>query len=276
MDGYVGHTHLGLEAVRLGHVAVAGVDHERRTQLARVDDALHLGVAAVVSAHEADLHQALAVRALGRDDLLAVGGVLCQRLFAEDVLAILEPFEHIARVRRVGGGDQDGLDVRGGDELLAGGVGANAILGCNLVCGLLEVVGAANDFCAGHQVVQAADMVAADGAAADNTNFEHSFQDPFWDNKVERPAHRAFFSASMIDALPDAVNKRAAISAAYPKSGGLFWQKHRETTRKAGAPPACNVQFYSTSASRSARSEEIWPSSMDRVRSSISSDTTSS
>ena len=56
MDCNVGNTHLGLEAVRLRHVAVARVNHQRRTQLTGVNDALHLGVAAVIVAHKADLY----------------------------------------------------------------------------------------------------------------------------------------------------------------------------------------------------------------------------
>ena len=175
MDSNVGYAHLGLEAVRLGNVAVAGVDHERRTKLARVDDALHFRVAAVIAAHEADLKQTLAMSSLGCDDLLAVACVLCERLFAENEFACLQRLEHVACVARVGRGDDDSLYLGGVDELLAGLIGLHALVLCsNLVCGFFEVVCAGNDLAARNDVGQTTDMVAADGAAADHTNVQHS------------------------------------------------------------------------------------------------------
>ena len=113
------------------------------------------------------------MRQLGGDDLLAVGGVLRQRLFTEDVLARLEGGQHIARVRGVGGGDDDGLDLGRGDERLAGLVGRDAVLCGHLVGGFLEIVRAGDDLCARHEVGQTADVIAADGAAADYTDFQH-------------------------------------------------------------------------------------------------------
>ena len=154
------------------------MDHQGRAQLARVDDALHLGVAPVIAAHEADLQQALAVGDLGGDDLLAVGGVLGERLLAEDELAVLQALEDVARMGRVGRGDDDRLDLGRGDQLLAGLVDGQAVLRGHLLGSRLEIVGAGDDLAAGHQLNQTADVVAADRAAADNTNFQHRFS-PF-------------------------------------------------------------------------------------------------
>ena len=152
------------------------MDHQRRAQLARVDDALHLRIAAVIAAHEADLYQTLAVRELRFDDLFAVRSVLCERLFAEYVFAVCDAFQHIARMARVGRGDDDRLHLGGGDQFFAGFAGLETlILGGGFGGRLLKIVGAGHDLTARHQIVQAADMVAADRAAADDTNVQHSY-----------------------------------------------------------------------------------------------------
>ena len=75
---------------------------------------------------------------------------------------------------RVGRGDDNSLHLGRGNQLLAGLVGGNAVvLRCDLDGGLLEVVCAGNDLTARHEVGQTADMIAADSAAADNTNIKH-------------------------------------------------------------------------------------------------------
>ena len=114
------------------------------------------------------------MRDLGSDDLLAVRRVLRQRFFAEYVFAVFQALEHIARVARVGGRDDDRLHLGRGDQLLAGLVGAQAlVLRGGLARRFLEIVRARDDLTAGHQIVQTADMVAADRAAADDTNVQH-------------------------------------------------------------------------------------------------------
>ena len=76
---------------------------------------------------------------------------------------------------RVGRGDDDSLYLGGVDELLAGLIDLHALVLCsNLVCGFFEVVCAGNDLAARNDVGQTTDMIAADGAAADHTNVQHS------------------------------------------------------------------------------------------------------
>ena len=175
VDCNVGNAHLGLEAVRLRHVTVARVNHQRRTQLTGVDDALHLGVAAVIVAHKADLYQTLAVCGLGRDDFLAVGGTLCQRLLAEHLLARFESLEHIACVARVGRGDNDRLHLRCCNQLLAGLVCLHAfVLRRNLNRSFFKIVCTGNNLTARNNVRQASNVIAANCAAANNTNIQHA------------------------------------------------------------------------------------------------------
>ena len=175
MDCNVGNAHLGLEAVRLRYVAVARVNHQRRTQLAGVDDALHLGIAAVIMAHKAHLQQTFAVRGFCGDDLLAVLCVLRQRLLAENVLAGLERLEHIACVARVGRGDNDRLHLRCCDQLLAGLVCLHAfILRRNLNRSFFKIVCTGNNLTARNNVRQASNVIAADCTAANNTNIQHA------------------------------------------------------------------------------------------------------
>ena len=175
MDGDVGNAHLGLEAVRLRYIAVARMDHQRCAQLTGVDDALHLRIAAVIVAHEAHLQQTFAVRGFCGDDLLAVLCVLRQRLLAENVLAGLERLEHIARMARVGRGDDDSLYLGCCDQLLAGLIGFHTLVLCsNLGCCLLEIVCTGNDLTARNDVRQASNVIAANCAAANNTNIQHA------------------------------------------------------------------------------------------------------
>ena len=175
MDCNVGNTHLGLEAVRLRYVAVACVNHQRCTQLAGVDDALHLGIAAVIMAHKAHLQQTFAVRGFCGDDLLAVLCVLCQRLLAEHLLARFESLKHIACVARVGRGDNDRLHLRCCNQLLAGLVCLHAfILRRNLNRSFFKIVCTGNNLTARNKVRQASNVIAADCAATDNTNIQHA------------------------------------------------------------------------------------------------------
>ena len=85
--------------VAIGHrlVAVGGVDHQRRADPRQ--RGLERDVAAIVAAHEADLHQPGAVRGLGLDD--AAGGVRRrgQRLLAKARLAGGDRAEDLRLVR---------------------------------------------------------------------------------------------------------------------------------------------------------------------------------
>ena len=107
---------------------------------------------------------------LSLNDLLAVSCVQSQGLLAEDILAMLQTLEDIASVGVVRRSDQDRLYFGSGNQLFARCVCTNAILCCNLVSSLLEIIRASNNFCTRYQVVQTADVIAANGAAANNTN----------------------------------------------------------------------------------------------------------
>ena len=178
MDGHVGHAVLGLEARALGHVAVAGLDQQGSAQLTGVDDALHLGVAAVIVTHEAHLDQTLADLQLAVDDLLAVLGVLRQGLLAEAPLLLGQGLHDVVMVSGVDGGDDNGLDLGVLDHAVAViAEGADAVLGSSVVSGSSHIVRDGHDGSAGDGLNDAAAVIAADGTAADNTNLQNLIHD---------------------------------------------------------------------------------------------------
>ena len=181
MDGNIGYAHFGLEAVRLGDIAVARMNHQRRAKLAGVDDPLHLGIAAIISAHKANLYQSLALCALGLDDFLAIVCILRKWFFAENIFAVLETFQHISGVAWIGGSDQDRMHFGSCNQLLACCVSAQTfILRRSFAGSFLQIIRAGDDLTAGNQIMQATDMVAANSTAADYTNIQHSLFSPFW------------------------------------------------------------------------------------------------
>ena len=153
---------------------MAGLDDQGSAQLAGLNDALHLGVAAVIVTHEADLDQALADLLLAVDDLLAVLGVLRQGLLAEAPLLLGQGLHDVVMMGGVDGGDDNGLDLGILDHAIAViAEGADAVLGGGVVCGSSHIVGDGHDGGAGHGLDDAAAVILADSAAADDTDFQN-------------------------------------------------------------------------------------------------------
>ena len=178
VDGHVGDAVLGLEARALGHIAVAGLDDQGTAQLAGVDDPLHLGIAPVIVAHEAHLHQTLADLLLTLDDVLAVLGVLRQGLLAEAPLLLGQGLHHVVVVGGVDGGDDHGLHVGVLDHAVAVvAVGLDAVLGGSLVGGSGHIVADGHHGGTGDSLDDAAAVILADGAAADDADFQNLVHD---------------------------------------------------------------------------------------------------
>ena len=163
---------VGRKAGCLRHIAMARVDHQRRTDLTGLDRLLHGSIAAVITAHEADLHQPSAACNLCADDLLAFLCGLCQRLFTEYEFARLDAFKHIARMGRVCGCDEHSLYFGACDQLFAGRAAGDAVLFCNRLCRRLVIIRNGNYARFGNRVHQACDMLSADRTAADDTDFD--------------------------------------------------------------------------------------------------------
>ena len=174
VNGDVGDTVLGLEARALGDVAVAGLDDEGLAQLAGGDDPLHLSVAPIIVAHEAHLHQPLADLLLPADDLLAVLGVLAQGLLTEAPLLLCQSLHDVVVMGRIDGGDDHGLHLRVLDHAVAVvAIGLDAVLGGSLVGGSSHIVADGHDRGAGDRLDNAAAVILADGAAADDADFQN-------------------------------------------------------------------------------------------------------
>ena len=183
VDGHVGNAVFGLEARALGHVAVAGLDHQGRADLAGVDDPLHLRVAPVIVAHEAHLDQTLADLQLPVDDLLAVLGVLAQGLFAEAPLLLRQGLHDVVVVGGVDGGNDHGFHIRVLDHAVAVvSIGFDAVFGGGFIGSGGYVVGHGHDGGAGDGLNDAAAVVLADGSAADDADFQNFVHDnqPFF------------------------------------------------------------------------------------------------
>ena len=183
MDGHVGDAVLGLEARALGHVPVAGLDHQGRADLAGVDDPLHLRVAPVIVAHEAHLDQPLADLQLPVDDLLAVLGVLAQGLLAEAPLLLRQGLHDIVVVGGVDGGDDHRFHAGVLNHAVAVvSIGFDAVFGGGFIGSGGYVVGHSHDGGAGDSLDDAAAVVLADGSAADDADFQNFVHDnqPFF------------------------------------------------------------------------------------------------
>jgi hypothetical protein len=92
----------------------------------RVEQPLELGVAGVVATHEPHLHEPATGLRLGLDDAAAGLGRHRQRLLAQHRLARVQAREDEVVMAVDGGGDQHGVDVVGGDDLVTVGVDAGA------------------------------------------------------------------------------------------------------------------------------------------------------
>ena len=174
MDGHVGNTVLGLEAGALAHVPMAGLDDQRRADLAGLNDPLHLGIAPVIPAHEAHLHQPAADLQLPVDDLLAVLAIEAQGLLAEAPLFLGQSLHHIVVMGGVDGCDDHGFHLGVLDHTVAViAEGTDAVLFRDSVGGSGHIVGNRYHGCAGNGVHDPAAVILTDGAAADNTDFQN-------------------------------------------------------------------------------------------------------
>ena len=156
---------------------MACLDEQGRAQLAGVNDALHLGIAAVIAAHEAHLYQALADLQLAGNDLLAVRRVLAQRLFTEAPLLVFEHLHHIVMMGGVDGGDDHCFHLGIRDQAIAvAAEGADAVLGGQIVRTPGGIGGHGHHSGAGDLLDDAAAVILADSAAADQANFQNLIQ----------------------------------------------------------------------------------------------------
>ena len=111
VDQGVGDGHVGCVVLTHPRVAVSAVKHQRFADLPAVDDGLERLITGVVRAHEADLHQPVAMGNFRVDDVAATGSRDRQRLFAKHRLAGADGRQHILFVARPPGRDQHGLDI---------------------------------------------------------------------------------------------------------------------------------------------------------------------
>ena len=134
MDGNVGDVLLGGVVLRMAASTADAVRHQRSTQLAGVEDLLHLDVVRVKATHEADLQQTLAGSLLRLYDLLRVLEGGSQRLLAEYRLAGLDALYRQISVGAVPGCDNNSVDLGRSDQLLCA---------CHYLCavGLSDLLG---------------------------------------------------------------------------------------------------------------------------------------
>ena len=180
MDCGVGNSHCGGVVVSNAVCTVGALDDHRCAELAGVDQLLNLTVAAVVTAHEANLYEVLAAGHLGLDDLLAVSSGVSQRLLGEYRLAGLDSCQNRTLVELTRGGNDDCVYVRIVDCFVKVGVDLGAGAGdlSALLCALLEYVAYCNDLRAADAVLDALNVLAANHTAADQCNVQ-VFHDEF-------------------------------------------------------------------------------------------------
>ncbi len=158
----------------MAEIAVAGVDEQRRADVAFVDEFLHGTVAVVVAAHKADLYQTAAASHFGFDDLHAVIGRGREGLFTEYVLACFDACEHQRRMEFIGGAYNDRIDFGVVDEVHAILIELHAVLVGHLAAAFFKNIGHSDHLGRGDPVGQTANVVAAHAAAADYTNIQHN------------------------------------------------------------------------------------------------------
>ena len=180
VDCGVGNSHCGGVVIGNAVCTVGALDYHRGTELAGIDQFLNLTVAAVVTAHEANLYEVLAAGHLGLNDLLAVSSGVRQRLLGEYRLAGLDSCQNRTLVELTRGGNDDCVYVRIVDCFVEVGVDLGAGTGdlSALLCALLEYVAYCNDLRAADAVLDALNVLAADHTAADQCNVQ-VFHDKF-------------------------------------------------------------------------------------------------
>src|SRR5271165_4379675 len=102
-----------------GRIAVPTLKDEGRADRARLDRLLHCPILRIEAAHEPDLHEAAPKGDLGVDDRRTVRRRGRKRLLAEHRLAGLDRRQHVGCVGRAPGGDDDGVDLLGDNQVFA-------------------------------------------------------------------------------------------------------------------------------------------------------------
>jgi hypothetical protein len=137
-------------------------------------------IALVIGAHKADLHQPLAVLRFGVDDVSAALRGHRQRLLAEYRFASGDGRQHELFMTRPPGGDQHRLHVGGLDQIVAVVIHPRIQLQIAHHLGGVVAIDVVHRHDAGalQNFAAAADMIAADGAGADNPNVQCHFRYP--------------------------------------------------------------------------------------------------
>ena len=180
MDCGIGNSHCGGVVVGNAVCTVGALDYHRGTELAGVDQLLNLTIAAVVTAHEANLYEVLAAGHLGLNDLLAVSSGVCQRLLGEYRLASLDRCQNRTLVELTRGGNNNSVYIRIVDCFVEVGVNLGAGTGdlSALLCAFFKYVADCNDLCVANAVLDTLNVFTADHAAADQCNVQ-VFHDEF-------------------------------------------------------------------------------------------------
>ena len=155
-------------------------DYHQGTELAGVDQFLNLTVAAVVTAHEANLYQVLAAGHLGLNDLLAVSSGVCQRLLGEYRLASLDSCQNRTLVELTWVVTTTAFTSGSLIASLKSGVNLGAGTGnlSALLSAFFKYVADCNDLCVANAVLDTLNVFTADHAAADQCNVQ-VFHDEF-------------------------------------------------------------------------------------------------
>jgi len=149
---------------------VRTVHHERLTEVAAVEDRLHLAIGGVEAPHETDRDEPAPASLLGLHDPQSGVGRRGERLLAEDRLPCRDAGQDVRLVRRPMAADHHCVDVRARDELSRGGVCRRADpVGDRLSGGRVDVADR-DDPAAGDDGVDAFDVGLPHTAGADHAD----------------------------------------------------------------------------------------------------------
>ncbi len=122
MNKRAGDSHIGGVVLADFRVAVRAVEHQRRADLAAVDNAFQGLIAFIVRTHKADLHQPTARFHLSIDNATAAFGGHGERLFTEHRFARFNRAERKRFMRRVPGGDNQRVHILRLNDILPVGI----------------------------------------------------------------------------------------------------------------------------------------------------------
>ena len=153
---------------------MGALHNQRGAELPGIQQLLHLVIAPIIAAHEADLDQVLAGGHLRIHHGLAVGGGVGQGLFAEDGLSGLNGGQDGVLVELARRGDHDRIHVRVVDGLVEVrvGLGSGARQLRALLHALFKHVADGHDLGPPDTVLNAFNVLPADHAAANQADVE--------------------------------------------------------------------------------------------------------